>query len=170
MTDGVMPTSSVPVAIRRAMKSAFDDARALGADADRAQELADTVLRAYLHGRTDADSAAVRRRMHKRRQFVAICRTFDWRCAYCSRPDFEHLNTRASLTRDHVVPRSAGGSLGKMGSNIVPACLDCQHAKAARELWADFVPSAPHPELVRRFPRPASARGYPGSVHMESAP
>lgn len=48
-------------------------------------------------------------------------------CAYCGKP-----GTRASLTVDHVVPRSAGG--GGLKSNLVLACEPCNRAKGT-ERW-----------------------------------
>lgn len=83
------------------------------------------------------------------RTFHRICQRFDWRCAYCSRPNFEHLNPRACLERDHVVPRSRGGLT--TGGNTVPACRDCQETKGNSLLWMDYMPPNPHPELMRQM-------------------
>jgi 5-methylcytosine-specific restriction endonuclease McrA len=48
---------------------------------------------------------------------------FDHRCAYCGRGDM-------SLTRDHVVPLSRGGTHD--AENIVPACKPCNSSKATK--------------------------------------
>lgn len=45
-------------------------------------------------------------------------------CAYCDRPFSDTL----PRTKDHVVPRAAGGRKGKI--NITDACSRCNHAKA----------------------------------------
>lgn len=62
---------------------------------------------------------------------------FAGRCAYCG-------EIPARLSRDHVIPVSAGGA--HTYTNIVPACQSCNSKKGARLLseWADS-----HPELVR---------------------
>ena len=52
-------------------------------------------------------------------------------CVYC--------NTRAPLTRDHIKPKARGG--GNRRSNIIPACVGCNQAKADRP-WRDFMHSA----------------------------
>ena len=49
-------------------------------------------------------------------------------CVYCN----EQL-TRATKTKDHVIPRAAGGaSLGR--ENLMPACRDCNGAKGCKSL------------------------------------
>ncbi len=64
------------------------------------------------------------------RVFVAEYQHYVWRvrphCAYC---DVEL--TRSTLTRDHVIPRSAGGGPGE---NLVPSCAPCNRAKGNRSL------------------------------------
>jgi 5-methylcytosine-specific restriction endonuclease McrA len=58
--------------------------------------------------------------------YVAEFRFYVWRmrphCAYCN-----VRLTRDTLTRDHIVPRSKGGT---NGDNLVPACGPCNRAKA----------------------------------------
>ncbi len=60
------------------------------------------------------------------RVYEAEYNHYMWRvrpyCAYCN-----ELLTRSTLTRDHVVPRSAGGG---PGDNLVPSCAPCNRAKA----------------------------------------
>lgn len=61
----------------------------------------------------------------------------DWRqvmlffggtCAYCG----AHQSRRIRLTRDHIVPISAGGQTVR--ENIIPACTRCNCAKSNREM------------------------------------
>lgn len=58
------------------------------------------------------------------RDWIRLCRRFDFRCAYCG--------TRASLTQDHVVPIARGGrhAIG----NLLPACMSCNASKGPRLL------------------------------------
>lgn len=53
----------------------------------------------------------------------------DWLCFYCEGP-----MTRATATRDHIVPKCRGGSNDT--SNLVASCLYCNGAKA--DLDADL--------------------------------
>ncbi|HEX6058585.1 MAG TPA: HNH endonuclease [Gemmatimonadaceae bacterium] len=50
-----------------------------------------------------------------------------YRCQYCGRPGAE-LRQRESLTRDHVVPMSRGGT--NEWTNVVTACSPCNTRKA----------------------------------------
>jgi 5-methylcytosine-specific restriction endonuclease McrA len=50
-----------------------------------------------------------------------------YRCQYCGRAQAE-LKTRESLTRDHVIPMSRGGS--NDWTNVVTACSVCNTRKA----------------------------------------
>ena len=50
-----------------------------------------------------------------------------YRCQYCGRASLE-LKVRESLTRDHVVPLSRGGS--NLWTNVVTACSSCNTRKA----------------------------------------
>lgn len=50
-----------------------------------------------------------------------------YRCQYCGRANIE-LKTRESLTRDHVIPLSRGGS--NVWNNVVTACSSCNTRKA----------------------------------------
>ena len=56
-------------------------------------------------------------------QWVSIKASYAWRCAYCGKKP-------ASLTQDHVIPLSRGGS--HIPANIVPACRSCNARKGAR--------------------------------------
>ncbi len=64
------------------------------------------------------------------RVYEAEYNHYVWRvrphCAYCN-----ELLTRSTLTRDHVIPRSAGGG---PGDNLVPCCAPCNRAKADHTL------------------------------------
>ncbi|MEP6574334.1 MAG: HNH endonuclease [Gemmatimonadota bacterium] len=53
------------------------------------------------------------------------------RCAYCSRHR-KDLGARERLTRDHLVPRSKGGTDEWL--NVVTACSSCNHRKNDRLL------------------------------------
>ena len=60
-----------------------------------------------------------------KRQFrQAIKYSFGGLCAYC--------RCKRASTLDHIKPRSKGGS--NLRSNLVPACLECNHSKAS-ESW-----------------------------------
>ena len=56
-------------------------------------------------------------------QWASIKAAYAWRCAYCGKMP-------ASLTQDHVIPLSLGGS--HTPTNIVPACRSCNSSKGAR--------------------------------------
>ncbi len=53
----------------------------------------------------------------------------DYQCQYCGRRQSE-LKTRESLTRDHLIPMSRGGT--NEWSNVVTACSPCNTKKANR--------------------------------------
>ena len=50
-----------------------------------------------------------------------------YRCQYCGRPQIE-LKPRESLTRDHLIPLSRGGT--NEWTNVVTACSPCNTRKA----------------------------------------
>ena len=52
-----------------------------------------------------------------------------YRCAYCGRSR-QDLGSRERLTRDHLVPRSKGGTNEWL--NVVTACSSCNHHKDDR--------------------------------------
>ena len=52
-----------------------------------------------------------------------------YRCQYCGRPSAE-LKPRESLTRDHVIPMSRGGT--NVWTNVVTACSPCNTRKGNR--------------------------------------
>ena len=56
-------------------------------------------------------------------QWTSIKAAYAWRCAYCGKKP-------ASLTQDHVIPLSYGGS--HTPANIVPACRACNSSKGDR--------------------------------------
>lgn len=64
--------------------------------------------------------------------FTREFRFYEWNimtvCAYCNT-----RLTRRSVTRDHVVPRSKGGSNGP--DNLVPCCQPCNLQKSNKPLW-----------------------------------
>lgn len=67
-------------------------------------------------------------------EWRALLEEFDFRCAYCGRRG-------GRLTRDHVVPRSRGGT--DRIANIVPACRSCNSKKRDLLLGAEWSPIAP---------------------------
>ena len=75
-------------------------------------------LRAYVRIPRDAH----RRKITRRAVFARDC----WTCQYCG-------NERGSLTVDHVIPRSKGGS--SSWDNIVACCPPCNRRKG------DWLPS-----------------------------
>ena len=70
----------------------------------------------------------------------------DYQCQYCGRRANE-LKTRESLTRDHLIPMSRGGT--NEWSNVVTACSSCNTRKANRlpneiGMHPMHVPTEPH--------------------------
>ena len=57
------------------------------------------------------------------REWVRLCRAFDYCCVYCG----IMKGSPRDLTQDHKVPLSRGGS--HTFDNVVPACLSCNSAK-----------------------------------------
>ena len=65
--------------------------------------------------------------LQKHRQWLRCLDYFRDRCAYClSKP----LVSEGSLTKDHFIPKSLGGT--GAGTNIVPACSNCNSIKNDR--------------------------------------
>lgn len=64
-------------------------------------------------------------------------------CAYCG-----DVFPKSRLTRDHIVPRSAGGKNSWM--NCVTACIECNQAKADKPVHA-FRPLVYLPYVPNRF-------------------
>jgi HNH endonuclease len=65
---------------------------------------------------------------HSGREWEELVVAWGWRCFYCAKPVRETMcPTDDSLTRDHLIPLSRGGS-NDIG-NIVPACLPCNQLK-----------------------------------------
>lgn len=54
---------------------------------------------------------------------------WDHRCAYCNGVPIDD----ASITLDHVHPRSRGGE--NLTSNLVPACARCNSQKGSTNVW-----------------------------------
>ncbi len=54
---------------------------------------------------------------------IRMAQTQGWLCFYCAT-----TMTHATATKDHIVPKSKGGSHDQ--SNLVAACLPCNAAKA----------------------------------------
>jgi 5-methylcytosine-specific restriction endonuclease McrA len=69
--------------------------------------------------------------IHTHEQWLARVAYWGWSCRYCGKKLVE-----ASLTQDHVIPISKGGS--QWASNLVPACADCNFRKNARN-WRDWL-------------------------------
>ncbi|MBL0937427.1 MAG: HNH endonuclease [Gemmatimonadaceae bacterium] len=70
----------------------------------------------------------------------------DYQCQYCGRKANE-LKPRESLTRDHLIPMSRGGT--NEWSNVVTACSSCNTRKANRMpqeigMQPMHVPTEPH--------------------------
>lgn len=76
--------------------------------------------------------SALTRREARQQWRDAIKESWDNRCAYCGRPPIDD----ASLTVDHVRPKSAGGE--DRTSNCIPACLECNQDKSSQEWVAWF--------------------------------
>ena len=56
---------------------------------------------------------------------------WNYRCAYCNGVPIHD----ASLTADHIIPKSAGGQ--DLTRNIVPACASCNSKKGSQE-WRSW--------------------------------
>ena len=92
-------------------------------------------LRAYVRVPRDAHSRKITRR--------AIFARDRWTCQYCG-------SERSSLTVDHVVPRSRGGS--SSWDNIVACCAPCNRRKGDRlpsqvDMHPRRRPAAPGPTI-----------------------
>ena len=59
--------------------------------------------------------------------WIAVKSAFEGKCCYCGVA--ANKCGHRGLTRDHFIPIRAGGRNGI--GNIVPACENCQHVKAA---------------------------------------
>jgi hypothetical protein len=70
---------------------------------------------------------------HTQQQWVARVAYYGWRCRWC-RCEL----TVITLTMDHVIPLSAGGS--NWASNLVPACGSCNSGKHTKR---HYVPPSP---------------------------
>lgn len=83
---------------------------------------------------------------HSLAEWVARVDLFSWRCFHCGT-----VLDRKSLTKDHLVPLSRGGS--ENAENLVPACKSCNSAKRDRLNWRregaqGRAPSRSHPPSV----------------------
>jgi 5-methylcytosine-specific restriction endonuclease McrA len=90
--------------------------------------------RAWERAHPEIVAAAKRRRRAMKRgaagsfsaaEFKAVCERYGWTCAYCGT-----ALTRQTVTADHAVPLSRGGS-GWI-DNIVPACRRCNSRKGTK--------------------------------------
>jgi hypothetical protein len=90
---------------------------------------------------------------HTQAQFVAKCAQFLNCCALCRTPN-------ASLTRDHIVPVSMGGSDDI--SNIQPLCRTCNSSKGNRSAVAYKLPCE-----LKRTPR-TDQRWTHGNVQVRT--
>jgi 5-methylcytosine-specific restriction endonuclease McrA len=77
-------------------------------------------LRSYVH---------VPRRFRRQVTNTFLFARDDYQCQYCGRRSTE-LKPRESLTRDHLIPMSRGGT--NEWSNVVTACSSCNTKKANR--------------------------------------
>lgn len=68
-------------------------------------------------------------------QWIDICESWDYLCAYCGRPPFISLD-RPRLCMDHIVPLNRGGD--HSAENVLPCCMACNSAKGQLLLleWA----------------------------------
>jgi len=64
---------------------------------------------------------------------------YGWRCAYC-----RDVLTTETLTQDHRIPLSRGGSL--WASNLLPACIHCNSSKRAiaERIFRKRIEGIPH--------------------------
>ena len=81
----------------------------------------------YLHNMSALTRGEARRQWRQ-----AIKDAWNNRCAYCGRPPIDD----ASLTVDHVRPKSRGGE--DRTTNCIPACQSCNQDKSSLEWVAWF--------------------------------
>jgi len=77
------------------------------------------------------DMLALKHKEAKRLWRQAIKSAWNNCCAYCGNPPIDN----ASLTIDHIRPKSKGGS--DSTNNVTPACLKCNHSKGS-ENWLEW--------------------------------
>lgn len=80
-----------------------------------------------------SNMSALTRKEARKQWIESIKKVWDNRCAYCGQPPIDDL----SLTIDHIRPKSKGGS--DRTSNIIPACLKCNHSKGSEDWLQWFV-------------------------------
>jgi len=66
------------------------------------------------------------------KEWQEVLRKFKWRCAYCQVPA---IYLPRGLEKEHILPRSAGGS--DTAKNICPACSNCSGHKADKVFSID---------------------------------
>lgn len=121
------PLTMVP--LRRALRLVIDG-KAEIVEADRA-----TPVRSEKQAYPRPAVIRLTRYVHVPRRFRRqVTNTFlfardDYQCQYCGRRQSE-LKPRESLTRDHLIPMSRGGT--NEWSNVVTACSPCNTKKANR--------------------------------------
>jgi len=76
----------------------------------------------YLHNMSALTRGEARRQWRQ-----SIKDAWNNRCAYCGKPPIDD----ASLTVDHVRPKSSGGE--DKTSNCIPACRECNQDKSSQE-------------------------------------
>lgn len=119
---GFIPARNVMVeAARRLLAYATADAaRKAAADPQRTRR-----ARAAARSRRYRQLGRESRGSHTWWQWNQRVRMFGWRCAYC-RIEL----TAKSLTKDHQIPLTRGGS--QWPANLVPSCLRCNSQKQDR--------------------------------------
>ncbi len=121
------PLTMVP--LRRALRLVIDG-KAEIVEADR-----HAPVRSEKHAFPRPAVIRLTRYVHVPRRFRRqVTNTFlfardDYQCQYCGRRSSE-LKPRESLTRDHLIPMSRGGT--NEWSNVVTACSSCNTRKANR--------------------------------------
>ena len=69
-------------------------------------------------------------------------------CAYCFNKMTMKVGKKNTCTRDHVIPRSAGGS--NSSDNLVGVCSDCNNDKADMSLTQFFLKRALKKRNIQR--------------------
>lgn len=67
---------------------------------------------------------------------LAIYHRDNFRCVYCFQPKLKDYNGE-TLTLDHIVPRSKGGS--DLPTNLVTACVGCNSSRQQRSHGANVM-------------------------------
>ena len=87
------------------------------------------------------DLSCLSKQVAKRRFRKSIKYGWGGLCAYC--------RSKRASTLDHIRPKSKGGS--SLRSNLIPACIDCNHSKGSSEVFYWFEQQSFYNEAAREL-------------------